>query len=93
MSADSPGPRSEVPSPVTTYPDVLATRYAGADLVHVWSPANKVVLERRLWLAVLRAQQELGIEVPEGVVAAYERSSTSSTSTRSGDARPSRGTT
>ncbi|HTE72627.1 MAG TPA: adenylosuccinate lyase [Actinomycetes bacterium] len=63
MSADEPG---------STYPDVLATRYAGADLVRVWSPANKVVLERRLWLAVLRAQQELGIEVPEGAVTAYE---------------------
>src|SRR5829696_6820559 len=63
VSADEPG---------STYPDVLATRYAGADLVRVWSPANKVVLERRLWLAVLRAQQELGIEVPEGAVTAYE---------------------
>src|SRR5829696_3726658 len=68
VTADEP--RADAPS--STYPDVLATRYAGADLVHVWSPTNKVVLERRLWLAVLRAQQELGIEVPEGAVTAYE---------------------
>jgi adenylosuccinate lyase len=53
-------------------PDVLAARYAGADLVAVWSAEHKVVLERRLWLAVLRAQRELGVEVPDGVVEAYE---------------------
>lgn len=53
-------------------PNVLATRYAGADLARIWSPEHKIVLERRLWLAVLRAQADLGVEVPEGVVAAYE---------------------
>jgi len=41
-------------------------------MVELWSPAHKVVLERRLWLAVLRAQQELGVDVPQGVVEAYE---------------------
>ena len=30
------------------------------------------MLERRLWIAVLRAQRELGVEVPDGVVEAYE---------------------
>jgi adenylosuccinate lyase len=30
------------------------------------------VLERRLWIAVLRAQQELGVDVPDGVIDAYE---------------------
>ena len=34
--------------------------------------ARKIVLERRLWIAVLRAQSELGIEVPAGVLEAYE---------------------
>jgi len=52
-------------------PNVLATRYAGADLAHIWSPEHKIVLERRLWIAVLEAQRDLGIEVPEGVVEAY----------------------
>jgi adenylosuccinate lyase len=73
VSPDEPDQPDEPDEPGSAYPDVLATRYAGADLVHVWSPAHKVVLERRLWLAVLRAQQELGIEVPEGAVAAYEK--------------------
>jgi adenylosuccinate lyase len=55
-----------------TVPNVLATRYAGADLAEIWSPEHKIVLERRLWIAVLRAQRDLGIDVPEGVVEAYE---------------------
>jgi len=37
----------------------------------LWSPRSKVVLERKLWLAVLRAQAELGVAMPEGAVAAY----------------------
>ena len=53
-------------------PNVLATRYAGADLADIWSPEHKIVLERRLWLAVLEAQRDLGVEVPDGVVEAYE---------------------
>src|SRR5688500_5030933 len=53
-------------------PNVLATRYAGADLAAIWSPEHKIVLERRLWIAVLEAQRDLGIDVPEGVVEAYE---------------------
>jgi adenylosuccinate lyase len=54
-------------------PNVLAGRYASAELAALWSPEQKVVLERRLWLAVLRAQQDLGIAVPEQAVADYER--------------------
>ncbi len=55
-----------------TVPNVLATRYAGADLAEIWSPEHKIVLERQLWVAVLRAQRDLGIAVPDGVVEAYE---------------------
>jgi adenylosuccinate lyase len=55
-----------------TIPNVLAARYAGADLAALWSPEHKVVLERQLWVAVLKAQRDLGIDVPDGVVEAYE---------------------
>src|SRR5687768_10711960 len=55
-----------------TVPNVLATRYAGADLAEIWSPEHKIVLERQLWLAVLKAQRDLGIDVPDGVVEDYE---------------------
>ncbi len=53
-------------------PNVLANRYAGADLARLWSPEHKIVLERQLWIAVLKAQKDLGIDVPDGVVEAYE---------------------
>jgi adenylosuccinate lyase len=55
-----------------TVPNVLATRYAAADLAQIWSPEHKIVLERQLWIAVLEAQRDLGIEVPEGVIEAYQ---------------------
>ena len=55
-----------------TIPDVLASRYASTEMVELWSPEAKVVLERRLWIAVLRAQRDLGVDVPDGVIEAYE---------------------
>ena len=47
----------------TDIPNVLAQRYASSAMTEVWSARNKVVLERQLWLAVLRAQTELGVLV------------------------------
>ncbi|GAB2944438.1 adenylosuccinate lyase [Micromonospora polyrhachis] len=58
---------------MTSIPNVLANRYASAELAALWSPEEKIRLERRLWLAVLRAQRDLGITLPDGVVEAYER--------------------
>jgi adenylosuccinate lyase len=57
---------------VTAYPDVLADRYASAAMVRLWSPRRKVVLERELWVAVLRAQRDLGVAVPADALEAYE---------------------
>ncbi|WP_415646718.1 adenylosuccinate lyase [Stackebrandtia soli] len=54
-------------------PNVLASRYASDELVSLWDPAAKVRAERRLWVAVLRAQSDLGVSVPDGVIDAYER--------------------
>ncbi|MCB0945129.1 MAG: adenylosuccinate lyase, partial [Mycobacterium sp.] len=56
-----------------TIPNVLASRYASAEMVAIWSPQAKIIAERRLWLAVLRAQQEFGVDVPDQAVADYER--------------------
>src|SRR5262245_17930179 len=45
-------------------------------MVAIWSPEAKIITERRLWLAVLSAQIELGIDgaaVPASVLADYER--------------------
>jgi adenylosuccinate lyase len=54
-------------------PDVLAARYASGELVRLWSPEHKVVLERELWLAVLRAQADLGVPVGQQVLDDYQR--------------------
>src|SRR5690606_40684053 len=54
-------------------PDVLAARYASPELARLWSPEHKVIAERRLWLAVLRAQAELGVPVPQEAIDAYEK--------------------
>src|SRR5690242_2001119 len=59
-------------SATVTVPNVLASRYASAELARIWSPEHKIVLERQLWIAVLKAQKDLGIDVPDGVVEAYE---------------------
>lgn len=52
-------------------PNVLAQRYASAAMQKLWSASHKIVLERELWLAVLEAQGDLGVDVPAGVVDAY----------------------
>jgi adenylosuccinate lyase len=54
-------------------PNVLASRYASLSMAQLWSPEHKIVLERRLWVAVLKAQNELGVAVPDGVIEDYER--------------------
>lgn len=58
-------------------PDVLATRYASAAMRKIWSPEAKIIAERRLWLAVLRAQAELGVDFggadPQAVITDYSR--------------------
>ena len=42
----------------------------------VWSPENKIIAERRLWLAVLAAQRDLGVDFggddPAVVIKAYQ---------------------
>jgi adenylosuccinate lyase len=55
----------------SSIPNVLAARYASQNMQRLWSPENKVVLERRLWLAVLEAQQALGVPVPQAALEAY----------------------
>ncbi|MFI5045123.1 MAG: adenylosuccinate lyase [Acidimicrobiales bacterium] len=57
---------------MSTIPNVLANRYASAEMADLWSPERKIVLERELWLAVMRAQRDLGVDVPDEAVAAYE---------------------
>jgi adenylosuccinate lyase len=54
-------------------PNVLAGRYASAAMTGVWSPEAKIVMERRLWLAVASAQVELGLDIPSAALDDYRR--------------------
>ncbi|MBS1264799.1 MAG: Adenylosuccinate lyase [Acidimicrobiaceae bacterium] len=51
--------------------NVLASRYASAQMVDLWSAEGRVVMEREFWIALLEAQSELGIDIPDGVVEDY----------------------
>jgi len=55
-----------------TTPNVLAARYASPEIARIWSPEHKIGLERRLWIAVLKAQRDLGVDTPVGAIEAYE---------------------
>lgn len=53
-------------------PNVLASRYASPQMVEIWSPEQKIVLERKFWIAVMETQQDLGVEIPDAAIAAYK---------------------
>jgi adenylosuccinate lyase len=51
---------------------LLADRYASAAMREIFSPEAKIVLERKLWIAVMRAQSELGHLINKDVITDYE---------------------
>lgn len=53
-------------------PNILADRYATESMKSIWSQEGKVVLERELWIAVMKAQSELGLEISQSDIQDYE---------------------
>lgn len=53
--------------------DVLAERYASKEMKSIWGAEAKILLERELWIAVMKAQRELGLDIPQEAIAAYEK--------------------
>ena len=53
-------------------PNVLAQRYASEEMKSIWSAEGRVILERELWISVMKAQQQLGLEIPPEAITAYE---------------------
>ena len=39
----------------------------------IWSAEGRIVLEREFWIAVMKAQRDLGLDIPEDAITAYER--------------------
>lgn len=53
--------------------NVLADRYASIPTLNVFAPMGRAVVERGLWLAVMKAQAEQGLDIPSAAIEAYER--------------------
>ena len=54
-------------------PNILAERYASPALQAIWSAEGRIVLEREFWIAVMKAQRDLGLAIPAEAIAAYEK--------------------
>ncbi|MBU3693098.1 MAG: adenylosuccinate lyase [Candidatus Nanopelagicaceae bacterium] len=52
---------------------ILAERYASSVMKQIWSPHAKILSERNLWIAVMKAQAQLGFEIPASAIADYEK--------------------
>ena len=52
---------------------VLADRYASGAMKSIWAPNAKIIAERKLWIAVMRAQSSLGHAIANDVIADYEK--------------------
>jgi len=58
--------------PATSIPNVLAERYASKPMRMIWSAEGKIILEREFWIAVMKAQRDLGIDIPAEAIESYE---------------------
>ena len=52
-----------------TYTSPLSQRYASPAMQALWGERRRIGLWRRLWLALLEVQQELGLEIPDRALA------------------------
>jgi len=53
-------------------PNVLAQRYASQQISDIWSGEGRIRLEREFWIAVMKSQQALGLDIPSTAIADYE---------------------
>ncbi len=53
-------------------PNILAERYASPPMRKLWSAEGRIVLEREFWVAVMKAQRDLGLDIPSEAIADYE---------------------
>ena len=61
---------SPAPAPI---PNVLAERYASPAMRDLWSQHGRIGLERDFWIAVMKAQKDLGVPIPGDAIKDYER--------------------
>ncbi len=73
-----PNARAPVNNPTSTtsadpIPNVLAERYASPAMREIWSAHGRILLERDFWIAVMKAQRDLGVAIPAEAIKDYER--------------------
>jgi adenylosuccinate lyase len=54
-------------------PNVLATRYATAEMVAIFDPINKIIAERKFWITILRLQKKVGLPITDSDISSYEK--------------------
>ena len=52
---------------------VLADRYASNQMREIFAPEAKIIAERKLWIAIARAQAKLGHAISDAVIGDYEK--------------------
>ena len=52
---------------------LLASRYASAAMRDIFAAESKIIAERKLWIAVMRAQSTLGHSITSDVITDYEK--------------------
>ncbi|QQG38810.1 MAG: adenylosuccinate lyase [Candidatus Woesearchaeota archaeon] len=57
--------------------NVLSKRYATREINEIFSDEGTILAERNLWIAVMRAQKELGLDIPEEQIQRFEAAKTS----------------
>jgi adenylosuccinate lyase len=68
----APAPAAPAAS-AETIPNVLADRYASRAMREIWSARGRILLERDFWIAVMKAQKDLGVPIPAEAIKDYER--------------------
>ncbi len=51
--------------------NVLSERYATPEINDIFSERGRIILERELWIAVMKAQRELGLNIPIGDIGKF----------------------
>lgn len=54
-------------------PNILAQRYASPAMQQIWSAEGRIVLERELWIAVMKAQRDLGLDIDQQAIDRYQQ--------------------
>ena len=53
--------------------NVLSRRYATPEINEIFSERGTAIAERELWIAVMKAQSELGVDIPSDDIEKFEK--------------------